>query len=157
MGSLAQIWTSSSECSFRFSCMIFSLVLRESTTDCLLSSLLGISTISLEIYLIMHLANYLRTSHPGDSDGKESVCNAGNPGLIPGSGRSSGKGNGSPLQYSFLEKSMDREAWQATVLEVAKSQTGLRERTHATLCWHCTATFGCLTPDFFHERNKSLS
>ena len=120
MGSLAQIWTSSSECSFRFSCMIFSLVLRESTTDCLLSSLLGISTISLEIYLLMHLANYLRTSHPGDSDGKEPVCNAGNPGLIPGSGRSSGKGNGSPLQYSCLEKSMDREAWQVQSLRLQR-------------------------------------
>jgi len=157
MGLLAQTWTSSSECSFRFSCMIFSLVLIESTTDCLLSSLLGISTIWLEIYLIMHLANYLRTSHSSGSDGKESVCDAGNPGLIPGSGRSSGKGNGNPLQYSCLENSMDREAWQATVLEVAKNQTWETKCTHATLCWHCTATFGCLTPDFFYERNKSLS
>ena len=41
-------------------------------------------------------------------------------GLIPGSGRSSGKGNGNPLQYSCLENPMDRGAWQATVHEVAK-------------------------------------
>ena len=50
---------------------------------------------------------------PGDSDGKESACNAGDPGLIPGLERSPGEGYGYPLQYSFLEKSMDRGAWQA--------------------------------------------
>ena len=42
-------------------------------------------------------------------------------GLIPGSGRSPGEGNGDPLQYSHLENPMDREAWQATVHGVAKS------------------------------------
>ena len=46
---------------------------------------------------------------------KESTCQAGDPGLIPGLGRSHGKGNGSPLQYSCLVKPMDREAWRATV------------------------------------------
>ena len=44
---------------------------------------------------------------PGGSDGKESACNAGGPGSIPGSGRSPGEGNGYPLQYSSLENSMD--------------------------------------------------
>ena len=48
---------------------------------------------------------------PGDSDSKESACNAGDMGSIPGSGRSPGRGNGYPLQYSCLEKSMDRGAW----------------------------------------------
>jgi len=52
---------------------------------------------------------------PDDSDGKESAFNAGNLGLIPGSGRFTGEGNGYPLQYSFLENPMDRGAWQATV------------------------------------------
>ena len=52
---------------------------------------------------------------PGGSDGKESVCNAEDPGLIPGSEKSPGEGNGYPLQYSCLENSMDRGAWQATV------------------------------------------
>ena len=47
----------------------------------------------------------------------------GDPGLIPGSGRSSGEENGNPLQYSCLENPMDRGTWQATVHEVAKSQT----------------------------------
>ena len=48
---------------------------------------------------------------PGDSDGKESTCNAGDPGLIPWSGRSPGEGNGNPLQYYCLENPMDRGAW----------------------------------------------
>ena len=48
---------------------------------------------------------------PGGSDGKESACNVGDLGLIPGSGRSPGEGNGHPLQYSCLENPMDREAW----------------------------------------------
>ena len=59
------------------------------------------------------------------SDSKESACNAGDPGSIPGSGRSPGEGNGKPLQYSCLENPMDRGAWQATVHRVTKSRTGL--------------------------------
>ena len=46
---------------------------------------------------------------PGGSDSEESACNAGNLGLIPGSGRSPVEGNGNPLQYSYLENRMDRE------------------------------------------------
>ena len=63
----------------------------------------------------------------GGSDGRESVCKAGDPGSIPGSGRSPGEGNGSPLQYSCLENSMDRGVWQATVHGVAKSWTRLND------------------------------
>ena len=48
-------------------------------------------------------------------------------GLIPGLGRSSGRGHGNPLQYSCLENPMDRGAWWATVHGVAKSQTGLKQ------------------------------
>ena len=58
------------------------------------------------------------------SDGKESVCNAGDQGSISGCGRSFGEGNGNPLQYSCLENSMDK-ALRATVHGVAKSQTRL--------------------------------
>ena len=47
---------------------------------------------------------------PGGSDGKASVYNAGDPGSIPGLGRSPGEGNGNPLQYSCLENPMDRGA-----------------------------------------------
>ena len=64
-------------------------------------------------------------------DGKEFARNAGNPDLIPGSGRFPGEGNGNPLQYSCLENSMDRGAWWATVHGVAESQTRLeRFSTH---------------------------
>ena len=48
---------------------------------------------------------------PGGSDGKTSVCSAGDPGSIPGLGRSPGEGNGSPLQYSCLGNPMDGGAW----------------------------------------------
>ena len=64
----------------------------------------------------------------GSSDDKESACNAGDPGLIPGSGRSPGEGNGNPLQYSWLKNPMDRGAWQATALRVTKNQTRLRDK-----------------------------
>ena len=64
---------------------------------------------------------------PGGSDGKESACNAGDQGSIPGSGRSPGEGNGNALQYSCLENSMDRGAWRATVHGVAKSQIQLSD------------------------------
>ena len=60
---------------------------------------------------------------PGGSEGKESACNPGDPGLIPGLRRSPGEGNGYPLQYSCLENSMDREDWWATVHRITKSQT----------------------------------
>ena len=62
---------------------------------------------------------------PDGSDDKESACNAGDPGLIPGSGRSLEGGNGNPLQYSCLENPMDRVAWQTTVHGVAKTGTRL--------------------------------
>ena len=58
-------------------------------------------------------------------DGKESACSARDLGLIPGLGRSSGEGDGNSLQYSYLENSMDRGTWQATVNRIAKSQTQL--------------------------------
>ena len=51
---------------------------------------------------------------PCSSVGKESACNAGDQGSVPGSGRSPGEGNGNPLQYSCLENLMDGGAWQAT-------------------------------------------
>ena len=59
---------------------------------------------------------------PGGSDSKESACNVGIPGLIPGSGRPPREGNGSPHQYSCLENPMDREDRRATVYGVTKSR-----------------------------------
>ena len=52
---------------------------------------------------------------PGGSEGKESTCNVGDLGLIPGLGRSPRGGHGNPLQYSCLENPMDRGTWRATV------------------------------------------
>ena len=65
----------------------------------------------------------MKQSFPGGSDGKESACNAGDPGLIPGLGRSPGEGNGNPLQYSCLGNLMDRGAWRATVMGHKESET----------------------------------
>ena len=67
---------------------------------------------------------------PGGLDGKASVCNAGDQGLIPVLGRSPGEGNGNPLQYSCLESPMDRGTWWATVHGVAKSRTRLSYFTY---------------------------
>ena len=59
---------------------------------------------------------------PGGSGVKNLPANAGDSGSIPESGRSPGEGNGNPLQYSFLENSMDRGAWWATVPGITKSR-----------------------------------
>ena len=61
-----------------------------------------------------------RLGFPDSSVGKESSCNAGDLGMIPGLGRSSGEGNGNLLQYSCLENPMDRGAWWATVHGAAR-------------------------------------
>ena len=68
-------------------------------------------------------------SNAGDSDWKESACNAGEVGSIPESGRSPGEGNGYPLQYSYLENSMDWGAYWDTAHGVTKSQTWLNHNT----------------------------
>ena len=68
-------------------------------------------------------------SFPGGSDSKASACNVGDPGSIPGLGRSPGEGNGNPLQYSCLENPTEGGAWWATVHGVAKSRTGLSDFT----------------------------
>ena len=72
---------------------------------------------------------YFGWSFPGGSEVKVYACNAGDLGSIPGSGRSPGKGNGNPLQYSCLENLMDGGAWWAIVHGVAKSQTRLSDFT----------------------------
>ena len=71
---------------------------------------------------------------PGGSEDKASACSAGDPGSIPGLGRSPGEGNGNPLQYSCLENPVDRGAWRATVHRVAKTQTRLHFHFHPPSC-----------------------
>ena len=70
---------------------------------------------------------------PGSSDAKESACNAGDLGSIPGSRRSPEEGNGYPLQYFGLENFVDRGAWQTTAYKVTESditeQLSLSHRT----------------------------
>ena len=65
----------------------------------------------LKIKVWYYIWNQINNDFPGGSDGKASAYNAGDPGSIPGSGRSPGEGNGNPLQYSCLENPMDGEAW----------------------------------------------
>ena len=74
------------------------------------------------IFLFWKSFSFLKNS----SVGKKSACNAGDPGLITGSGRSPGGGHGNPLQYSCLENPIDRGAWWAAFHGVAKSQTQLK-------------------------------
>ena len=70
---------------------------------------------------------------PGGSYGKESACNVGDPGSIPGSGRSLGEGHGNPLQYSCLENPMDGGAWWAPIHGVEKSQDTTELLTHSSV------------------------
>ena len=75
---------------------------------------------AIHIYVIYNHVIYIPS---GGSCGKESTCNTENLGLTTELGRSNEEGNGYALQYSYLENSMDRGAWQATVHGVEKSQT----------------------------------
>ena len=79
------------------------------------------------IYIHTHTHIYTFRGLLGGSDNKESAFSVGDPGSIPGSGRSPREGNGYPLQYSCLENSMDREAWRAIVPGVAKSRIQLSD------------------------------
>ena len=75
------------------------------------------------VFFIVQLSN--PPGFPGGLDAKEFTCNVGDLGPIPGLGRSPGEGNSYPLQYSCLENSMDRGAWQAILHRVTKSRTRL--------------------------------
>ena len=81
---------------------------------------------------------------PGGSDSEASACNAGDPVSIHGSGRSSGEGNGNPLQYSCMENPMDGGAWWATVHEITKSRTQLSNFTFKGILCTYFAVFLCV-------------
>ena len=70
----------------------------------------------------------MKECFPGGSDRKQSACKAGDPGSIPGSGRSPGEGNGIPLQCAWLENSVNRGTWWATVHGVSK-ESNMTEHT----------------------------
>ena len=84
-------------------------------------------------FLTMHsltLHNFICKLYPPGSDSRESACNAGDLGLIPGSGRSPEGGKSNPLQYSCLENSMDRGAWQANSPWNCKESDMTEQLTH---------------------------
>ena len=76
---------------------------------------------------VIHFYNFsflpLVQGFPSGLDGKESVCNAGDPSLIPGLGKSPGEGNGYSFQFSCMENPKDRGAYCVTVHRITKSQT----------------------------------
>ena len=79
----------------------------------------------MKIYTLLYI--------PGGSDGKESACNAGDPGSIPGLERSPGEGNGNPLQCSCLDNPRDGGAWWAAVYRVAQSWTRLKRLSSSSI------------------------
>ena len=83
----------------------------EKSADKILCLPLPLLEKQIEVFIFGILFSKYFWDFPGGSDGKASVYNAGDPGLIPGLGRSSGDGNGNPLQDYCLENPMDRRAW----------------------------------------------
>ena len=82
-----------------------------------------VSQLYIHIYFFSYSSSlWFTVAFPDSSVGKESVCNAGDPGLIPGSERSSGEGIGYPLQYYGLGKSMNRGSWKAKAHRVTVRQ-----------------------------------
>ena len=81
---------------------------------------------------------------PGASDGKESACNAGDLGAIPGLGRYPGERNGNALQCSCLENPRDGRPWWATIYGVAQSRTRLKQLSSSSssraTVWYCSST-----------------
>ena len=104
------------------------------STHCLLSAMLS----AIDDYCLDLLVHWF----PKWLSGKESACNAGDLGSIPGSGKSSGGGNDNPLQYSCLENSTDKGAWRATVHRVSKSWMQLsHQQTHILQSLSCSCSF----------------
>ena len=94
---------------------------------------------------IFKLSSFDQRGFPCGSDGKESACDVGDQGSIPGSGRYPGEGHGNPLQYSCLENPMDRGAWWATVHGVTKSQIQLSDWAHTQRGRELPKIWGLLT------------
>ena len=77
--------------------------------------------------LLVNITSLVVRGFPGDSDGQESACNAGDPDSIPGLGRSPGEWNGNPLQYPCLENSMDGGACQASYSPWSHKESDMTE------------------------------
>ena len=87
------------------------------------------------------VAPAIKSLYPSSSGGKESACNAGDPGSIPRLGISPGEGNGNPLQYACLENSMDRGNWQATVHGIAESDMTEQLTLTLWIAFSCNGLF----------------
>ena len=111
------------------------------------------------IIIVKLHVNFWNLGFPAGSEVKASACNAGDPGSIPGSGRSPDEGNGNPLQYSGLGNPMDRGAWWTIIHGVAKSWTQLSNKHLSSKIiqlslrnsLHVANLFG--TRDQFHGRS----
>ena len=101
-----------------------------SLADCPTGEKLPVVSESQFSHLKLRLTRLVKPGLPRWLRGKESACNAGDPASIPGSGRSSGEGNGYPLQYSCLENPMDRGDWWATVHGDHKESDTTERLTH---------------------------
>ena len=127
-----------------------------SPVDTLISRLLASKTMRPQISVVQaHLIDF-----PGGSDGKASAYNVGDLGSIPGSRRSSGEGNGNPLQYSCPENPMDERAWQATVRGVAKSRTWLSDFTlspFVVFCYNNPGKWIQTLCSVIHELDKNVN
>ena len=116
-------------------CIIFSLLLESCSHVSLVSSVHLTEEDPILISGASEVALMVKNPHANAGD-------TGNAGSIPGSGRSPGEGHGSPLQYSWVEASMDRGTWCATVHGVAKSQTWLNWFSmHTDWFLHCHVSF----------------
>ena len=93
-----------------------------------ISSISWLCTFCSYFIIIIFTMRYVDLGFPSSSDSKESACNAGDLGSIPGSGRSPGEGNGNLLQYSCLENPMDGGVWRA--YGVPKSLTALSRHSY---------------------------
>ena len=112
----------------------------------------GISTSKATANIYMVFSSKME-GFPRGLDGKESACNAGDPGSIPGSGRDPGERNGDPLQYSYLENSTDRGVWQAAVHAVPELDSTKQLSLHFTSL-HFIGGSGNI--DSFNSHDKSL-
>ena len=103
------------------------------------------------LHFLLH-STYHLLGFPGALDGKESACNAGDPGSIPGLGRSAREGNGHPLQYSCLENLMDRGTWRAAVHAIP--ELDMTEWLTLSLC---TTTCIPILRYVYHDANETLA
>ena len=101
------------------------------------------------------LPSLTKWGFPPSSVGKESACNAGDPGSITGLGRSPGQGNGNPLQYSCLENPKDKGVWRATEYGVARVRHDWVTK-HAHSKWDMAGQLRCMQMSDYNHGPQNL-